>query len=832
MSDSQKSVLILGGGVAGLSAARTMYERGVAVNLVEKDDHLGGKAMNWACMATKTCENCGACLTAELVDQVSHQANTTIYTQTELSGLDRNNQGFEAVLTGEYSGRVVVDAVLMATGFSPFDPSALKSLGYGSHEKVITTVELNDLLKMGQISKLLPEHSSPKIAFIQCVGSRNRKLDRNYCSQVCCKISLRHANKLIHLYPEADITVLHMDLQVIGKEFRTFTEKLSNRIKLVQGVAAEIVSDRQEGKLTIFHEDETIGVRTALHFDLIVLSVGLGPSENFGELALKLGVKPDPWGFLSLSRSDFPKGIYAAGTARGPMNILNAISEGRITASRITNDLNIAADTEKKFQVAVVGAGNEAVLVSDALSKEGYPVVLIDSGKNIFLKDEYIKHFSNARLVSVEGTVGNFTLGIAGAEGNQKEIVGAVVVANGVERLQPETNLHSDRVVTLEDFKDYPEGKIPSKVAFWMDYSGPENKNNSRKILEMATSLAGKGKIVHVLMEKMLVHGLMGQVSYDAARKSGVKFLRISDRTSGDFSIEGGQVKLAYEDTTLPGMKIFVYCDILVIPEKIVPSKDTSLFAQVLNQALDTEGFIQSPNSRYRPVASPRKGIFFAGNCHDEIDEDDLTTEISAILAGLGYLGRNGSPQGQAARVIENECIKCLTCLRICPHGAVVLLSSNKPEIIPEACFECGLCVSNCPAKAIRQEAFLDENLVEMAKETDTFIFACERSAFLARNEARRLGMEMNEKVHIQTVRCTGRIGIENMFAPILKGADRVIVAGCYEGNCRSMESGAFAKRRIEHTIADLGIDSNKLSFYPVAANEPDKFKKITSDTE
>jgi heterodisulfide reductase subunit A-like polyferredoxin/coenzyme F420-reducing hydrogenase delta subunit len=832
MSDSRKSVLILGGGVAGLSAARTLNERGVEVHLVEKKDHLGGKAMDWACMATRTCENCSACLTAELVDQVSSQADTTIYTQTEISGLGRNSNRFEAVLTGEFSGRVVVDSVLMATGFSPFDPSGLKSLGYGSHEKVITTVELNDLLKTGRISKLLPEHSSPKIAFIQCVGSRNRKLDRNYCSQVCCKISLRHANKLIHLYPEADITVLHMDLQVIGKEFRTLTDNLAKRIKLVQGVAAEIVSDRQEGKLTIFHEDETIGVRAAHHFDLIVLSVGLGASEDVGELALKLGVKPDPWGFLSQSRTDFPKGIYAAGTVRGPMNILNAISEGRIAASRIANDLMNAADTDKKFQVAVVEAGNEAVSVSDALSKEGYPVVLIDSGKNAFLNGEHIKHLSNARLVSVEGTVGNFTLGIAGGEGNHKEIVGAIVVANGVARLKPDKTTLSDRVVALETFKDYPEEKIPPKVAFWMDYSGPENKDNAGKILEMAVSLAGKDKIVYVLMEKMLVHGLTGQNKYDAARKAGVKFLRVADRTTADFSIEGKQVKAAYEDMTLPGMKISVSCDILVIPEKVVPSEDTLLLAQVLNQAMDAEGFIQSPNSRHRPVDSPRKGIFFAGNCHDEIDDDELATEISAILAGLGYLGKNGSPQGQAARIFENECIKCLTCLRICPHGAVVLLSSNKPEIIPQACFECGLCVSNCPAKAIRQEAFLDEKLVEETKEAETFIFACERSAFLAGNEARRLGMDLNRKVHVQSVRCTGRIGIETMFAPLLKGANRVIVAGCHEGNCRSMESGNFARKRIEHTLTDLGMDTNKLSFYPVAANEPEKFRKISSDTE
>jgi heterodisulfide reductase subunit A-like polyferredoxin/coenzyme F420-reducing hydrogenase delta subunit len=832
MSDSQKSVLILGGGVAGLSAARTLNERGVVAHLVEKDDHLGGKALNWACMATKTCENCGACLTAELVDQVSRQAHTTVYTQTELSGLDRNSNGFEAVLTGEFSGKVPVDAVLMATGFSPFDPSVLKSLGYGRHEKVITTVELNDMLKMGRISKLLSGQNSPKIAFIQCVGSRNRKLDRNYCSQVCCKISLRHANKLIHLYPEADITVLHMDLQVIGKEFRTFTEKLAKRIKLVQGVAAEIVADRQDGKLTIFHEDETIGVRTAHHFDLIVLSVGLGASENVGELALKLGVKPDPWGFLSHSQTDFPKGIYAAGTTRGPMNILNAISEGRITATRIVNDLNIAAGSDKKFRVAVVGAGNEAVSVSNALSKEGYPVVLIDSGNHAFSTNEHIKHLSNARLVSTEGTVGNFTLGITNGKGNHKESVGAVVVANGVARLQPEKNMISGRVVTFASLENYPEEKIPNKLAFWMDYSGPENKNIAGKILEMATSLAGKGKIIYVLMEKMLVHGLMGQKKYDAARKAGIKFLRVLSRTSADFSVEGEQIKLAYEDITLPGVKISVSCDMLVIPEKVEPSEDTSLLTEVLNQAVDAEGFIQSANSRHRPVASPRKGIFFAGSCHDEIDGDDLATEILAILAGLGYLGENGSPQGQAARIFENECIKCLTCIRVCPHGAVVLLSSNKPQIIPEACFECGLCVSNCPAKAIRQEAFLDEKLVEGAKDAETFIFACERSAFLAKHEARRLGLELNQKVHVQSVRCTGRIGIENMFAPLLKGAGRVIVAGCHEGNCRSMESGNFAGRRIEHTLTDLGMDANKLSFHPVAANEPEKFKKITSDTE
>lgn len=584
MSDFQKSVLVLGGGVTGLSAAKTLNDRGIGVHLVEKGDHLGGKTINWACMATKACENCGACLSGELVDQVSRQSHTTVYTKTELSSLIRNSnsKSFEAFLIGEFSGKVEVNAVLVATGFSPFDPSPLKSLGYGLHEKVITTVEFNQLLKMDRLATLLPRRNSPKIAFIQCVGSRNRKLNRNYCSQVCCKISLRQANKLVHLYPDADITVFYIDLQIIGKEFRNFTKKLSNRIKFAQGVASEIVSDREDGKLTIIHEDETIGVRTAQHFDLIILSVGLGASENVEELVLKLGVKTDPWGFLSQNQSDFPKGIYAGGAARGPMDILSAISQGHIAASRIINDLNISANTHGKFKVAVVGGENEAVSVANALVQKGYPVVLIDSGKMAFLKDEHVKYLSNARLVSVEGTVGNFVLGIANAEGKHKEVVGAIVVATGFTQLQPENIVFSDQVVSLELFKNYPDKKIPAKVTFWIDYSGPENKSNAGIILDMAISLADEGKTVYILMEKMLVHGLLGQKKYDAARKSGVKFLRTTDNASVDFTVEADKVKLYYEDITLPGMKIFVYSNMLVIPEKIAPPENTLSFSAVL----------------------------------------------------------------------------------------------------------------------------------------------------------------------------------------------------------------------------------------------------------
>jgi heterodisulfide reductase subunit A len=161
-----------------------------------------------------------------------------------------------------------------------------------------------------------------------------------------------------------------------------------------------------------------------------------------------------------------------------------------------------------------------------------------------------------------------------------------------------------------------------------------------------------------------------------------------------------------------------------------------------------------------------------------------------------------------------------------------MLQDNAKPLILPEACFECGLCVSNCPAKAIKQEAFSDQRLSGEGAEAKTFVFACERSAGLAADEAARLGFALGDNVRIEKVRCVGRVGLENMFAPLLHGARRVIVAGCHEGNCRSMESGTYAKMRIGHTAEDLGIGADKLSYHPVAANEPEKFRKITSDDE
>ena len=296
MNHASPVILIIGGGVAGMAAARALDRQDVQILLVEKRKTLGGHAADWACMATDTCANCGACLSIEMMEQTAKQANIQLFPNNQIQNLTRTDDGFNAGLA---SGETVrADKIILATGFSPFDPVKLPSLQPGDRSQVITTAQLNTLLREESLKDRFKGNPAPRIAFIQCVGSRNRELGNDYCSQVCCRVSLRHAGKLLDLIPDAGITLFYMDLQVIGKETRTMARSLAGKVNLVQGVPAEILENPETGTLSMVLEDPGTRQRIKQEFDLVVLSVGMEPSENLDQTAELLGISPNPWGFF------------------------------------------------------------------------------------------------------------------------------------------------------------------------------------------------------------------------------------------------------------------------------------------------------------------------------------------------------------------------------------------------------------------------------------------------------------------------------------------------------------------------------------------------------
>ncbi|MBW1806403.1 MAG: CoB--CoM heterodisulfide reductase iron-sulfur subunit A family protein, partial [Deltaproteobacteria bacterium] len=429
-----RDVLVIGGGVAGISAAIGLEERGAIVHLVEKKRCLGGTSFEWACMATDACQNCGACLSAEMAGHADHLQNVHIYLETEISEVQRTTEKFQVALKGRNSCILSVDAVLLATGFEPFDASTLESLKYPVHDRVITTQGLNRLIKKERLADLFLHRESPRLAFIQCVGSRNREQGRDYCSQVCCKVALRQANKIIDLYPSVEVSIFYMDLQIIGKEFRSQFSRIRNRVKLIQGVPAEILTDHEPGRLTVIQEDDESGERIAHHFDTVVLSIGMVPALDSLKVGKLFETRTDQWGFFGGRDAALPNGVYTAGAAAGPMDILSAKEQGLIAAHNIARDLGILPDFHSRPSVAILGDGEQGIQVARSLSLDRYSVKLLDTGDHEVGSEKYLDYFPDTRLLAVTGAVGQFSITMNSDNEIRSIDADAIIVATGVER--------------------------------------------------------------------------------------------------------------------------------------------------------------------------------------------------------------------------------------------------------------------------------------------------------------------------------------------------------------------------------------------------------------
>jgi len=812
MSDSSSSVLILGGGMAGLAAADYLQDCGVAVHLVEKTERLGGKAREWACMATEKCRQCGACLSVELAERVTRHEHVTTLLESTVTRLEKQNGRFQAAVTGPAPGQLNVDAVLLATGMTVFDPSSREDLGYGRHANVLTTAELNTILQQEALASRLDGNAQPAIAFIQCVGSRSRAEGRDYCSRVCCRTAVRQANKIKHLIPEAALTIFNIDLQATGKEFRSQVAAAEKHVEFCQGTPAKVLADAESGRLTVFHEDG-LASRTSRQFDLVVLAVGILPASATAEIAGMLDIETDDWGFLASDSDDLPTGIYTAGVSRGPTGILNAAGQGRAAAGEIARHLGCLPGKEKN-RIAIFGGDTATEQVAAALNARGYPTAMIIAGDDAFAPAPDRDIFPSARLDRVTGTAGQYTLQVTTPDGPHTIAAGAMVLAEAPHR-QPGKNVSGQNVISLTEFRERctQTNALPERVLFWLDHNGPERKEAVATIMDLIPDLVAGGKRVSILMEKMLVNYPDGQRIYDAIRSQGVKLLRVSDQEQVSLQLQDEKAVFEINEATLPGLTITVESDLVVIPEKVTVSENSRAIARRLNQPLDAEGFLQAANVRHRNVGSPRRGIFYAGLTHDE---GDLEAEIEEITACLDKPDSVADDNDGVPAINPYVCVRCLTCVRICPHNAIVLRNHYQPEIVPSACFGCQLCVSNCPALAIESDA-----LPEPAS-AQTVIFACERSARLA-----ALPLKLPDTTRIISVPCGCSVDTKRILQTLAGGADQVVVASCHAGNCRSLKGAAFAEAGTRRLFEGAGIPAQRLNCLHVAANEPARLENL-----
>jgi quinone-modifying oxidoreductase subunit QmoB len=341
-TECDKTILVIGGGMAGLSAALEAANNGYQVVLVEKEAQLGGYAakMHRQTPSSYPYTTLQEPVVFKKIQEVQNHPKIKVMTAAALETLDGQPGLLDATIKSNGNVETLrVGTVVLAAGWKPYDATKLVKLGYGVSKDVITNIEMEEMAKAGKIVRPSDGKAPESVAFIQCAGSRDPE-HLPYCSDFCCTASLKQALYVRESNPNAVAYILYKDIRTPGQ-----TELFYKQVQSDPGVMltkAEIagVELGDGGKLRINATDTLLGENVAFEADLVVLATGMVPATA-DEAVLNLGYRQGPGlpdlelfsGFADSNFICFPyetrrTGIYAAGCVHQPMNLAMAAEDG------------------------------------------------------------------------------------------------------------------------------------------------------------------------------------------------------------------------------------------------------------------------------------------------------------------------------------------------------------------------------------------------------------------------------------------------------------------------------------------------------------------------
>ncbi len=239
------------------------------------------------------------------------------------------------------SHEIEVGGIIVATGFEPFNARLKPAYGYGRYPNVCTSVDIERMInERGEIVRPSDGRAPKRIAFIQCVGSRDEQIGLEYCSRICCKYATKVSKLLHNLDPAFDITIFFMDIRTFERQFNEMLELAwKDNINMVR-VRPAAIDENEEHNLIIRYYDTEASKPQEAEFDLVSLSIGLVPGAGTKLLARKLDLQRGAEGFLSCRDIANPVkshryGIYIAGGCTGPMDIEEAVTQACSAASKV-----------------------------------------------------------------------------------------------------------------------------------------------------------------------------------------------------------------------------------------------------------------------------------------------------------------------------------------------------------------------------------------------------------------------------------------------------------------------------------------------------------------
>ena len=333
------NVLIVGGGPAGLEAARLITDLGGRVTLIERADHLGGTPIteNYATL-TPNFESAEQAM-QRMIDPVTGSPNTDVRMETVVTAVEGGAGDFRVTLS---TGDVVeAGAVILATGFQHFDPGRETQMyGYYEYPDVLALQDLESMLKQHNVVRPSNGEAPKRLCFIQCVGSRDRRIGNEYCSKVCCGVASKEAIEVRQQLPDCKVFIFYIDMRMYGywENQIYWPAQEQYNVQYVKGIITEILP--KGDRLLVRGEDTTMGRPMEVPMDMVVLSVGMEPSKGTREMAKVFDIPQNKYGFIEVAHPPLDtvttakEGIFACGAALGPADLEDSISSAGAAAMK------------------------------------------------------------------------------------------------------------------------------------------------------------------------------------------------------------------------------------------------------------------------------------------------------------------------------------------------------------------------------------------------------------------------------------------------------------------------------------------------------------------
>jgi heterodisulfide reductase subunit A-like polyferredoxin len=336
----EKSALVIGGGVSGMTAALTLARQGFDAYLVEKENELGGhlRHVHYLLNGDRPQNELG-----RLRDEIAQNSRVHVFTGAAIEKIDGTIGNFKTTITAQgKTTEITHGVVIVATGAKQYQP---KEYLYGQDDNVITQRELESRLAAGDgFLARESDQSAKTVVMIQCVGSR--ETDHPYCSRVCCADAIKNALKIKALSPETNVYVLYRDIRTYGFKESYYTKARQQGVVFVrydEDRKPEVSRNSEGLEVTVY--DQTLGMPLRITAGLVVLSAGIHPNEDNRKIAQFLKVPLNADGFfleahMKLRPVDFmTDGVFLCGLAHSPKGIDESILQAQAASARAASVL-------------------------------------------------------------------------------------------------------------------------------------------------------------------------------------------------------------------------------------------------------------------------------------------------------------------------------------------------------------------------------------------------------------------------------------------------------------------------------------------------------------